>query len=751
MPDIEWNPDNLDLTTCDREPIHIPGSVQPHGVLFVLGEPDYRIVQVSDNTNDVVGTPPEKLLDTPLAALVGAQTVARIRRANPLAELNPLSVMIGGRAFNAVVHCTPNERLVVEIEPAASDGMSAVSLYHAIQRATRRLQNAPTIPDLCQVAAEEIRRVNGFDRVMIYQFDENWNGSVVAEDKIDALTPYKGLHYPASDIPKQARALYKQNPLRLIRTVTYDPAQMLSIEDDPAPLDMSFAQLRSVSPIHLEYMSNMGVSASMSISLLKDGDLWGLVACHHTAPRFVSYDVRAACELLGQLFAVQLAEKEHALLQAKQAHANQVLNQLVELMSQGEGEAFVSGLIDEQPTILDLVEAGGAAVYNEGQCHTIGQTPSTDDIRAIVDWLWQNESHKVFYTNALPRREPAFEQVKATASGLLAICISRVQGDYVLWFLPEQVETVHWGGDPTKRARFDETTGETRVSPRQSFEAWQEVVALKSRRWQAWEIDVVTRLRTTIIDTVLRLAGELRLRASILARLNEELARSNDELDSFAYIASHDLKEPLRGIHNYAKFLLEDYGDTLPPDGTDKLKTLARLSQRMQDLLDSLLHFSRVGRLDLDVQPTDLNDVVRGVLDLLQPRLDEFGVDVRLKPLPTLVCDRARVGEVFNNLITNAMKYNDKGEKWIEIGEADGALYVRDNGIGIPPAKYDTVFQIFKRLHGRDDYSGGSGVGLTIVKKIVERHNGRIWIESAESAGTTFYFTLADPRETSTR
>lgn len=745
MADIQWNPDNLDLTTCDREPIHIPGSVQPHGVLFVLHEPDYRIVQVSDNTGAVIGTPPDTLLDKPLAVLVGEETVGRIRWAKPLGELNPLSIMIGGQPFNAVLHCTPGKRLVFEIEPAPPDGMSAVSLYHAIQRATRRLQSAESIPALCQIAAEEIRRVNGFDRVMIYQFDENWNGSVVAEDKIDALEPFLGLRYPASDIPKQARALYKQTPLRLIRTVTYEPAQMLSIEDNPAPLDMSFAQLRSVSPIHLEYMRNMGVSASMSISLLKDGDLWGLVACHHTAPRFVSYDVRAACELLGQLFAVQLAEKEKALLQAKQARANDVLNQLVEFMSRGEGESFVSGLMDEQPNILDLVDASGAAVYNEGRCYTIGQTPEPDDIRAIVAWLWRNESRNLFHTHALALREPAFERLKATASGVLAICISRVQGDYVLWFLPEQIETVHWGGDPNKRAHVDETSGETRVSPRQSFEAWQEVVALRSRRWQAWEIDVVTRLRTTILDTVLRLAGELRLRASILARLNDELARSNDELDSFAYIASHDLKEPLRGIHTYARFLLEDYGDTLPPDGTDKLKTLVRLSQRMEGLLDSLLHFSRVGRLDLTIAPTDLHKIACDVVDLLKPRLEEMGVSVRVNPLPTLVCDSVRVGEVFNNLITNAMKYNDKDEKWIEIGEADGAIYVRDNGIGIPPDKHDDVFQIFKRLHGRDQYSGGSGVGLTIVKKIVERHNGRIWIESTLGEGTTFYFTLDAP------
>ena len=238
-------------------------------------------------------------------------------------------------------------------------------------------------------------------------------------------------------------------------------------------------------------------------------------------------------------------------------------------------------------------------------------------------------------------------------------------------------------------------------------------------------------------------------RTTELAQANTELARSNQELDDFAYITSHDLKEPLRGIANYSNFVIEDSGDKLDDDGRTKLQTIRRLCEHMENLLSSLLHFSRVGRTELAVKDTDLNAVLTEILESLQVRLQELGVEVRIpQPLPTLCCDRVRVGEVFRNLITNAMKYNDKPQKWIEIGsrresgQSCVSVFVQDNGIGIPVQHRETIFRIFKRLHARDKFGGGTGAGLTIVKKIVERHGGRIWVESNVGEGTTFNFTL---------
>jgi light-regulated signal transduction histidine kinase (bacteriophytochrome) len=327
----------------------------------------------------------------------------------------------------------------------------------------------------------------------------------------------------------------------------------------------------------------------------------------------------------------------------------------------------------------------------------------------------------------------------------------------VLWFRPEVIQTVNWGGDPNKP--YQTGSMGDRLTPRASFDLWQETVRGKSLPWKPVELEAALRLRNAVAEVIVRRAEEL-------ARLNVELARSNVELDSFAYVASHDLKEPLRGINNYIRFFREDHGDLLPEEARAKLDTLTRLTRRMDSLLDSLLHYSRVGRQDMTLEKADLNQVLNESVEALQSRLNETGTEVRIpRPLPGPVsCDPVQVGEVFTNLISNAAKYSDRpaGERWVEVGWIDpereensavppdvkvAVYYVRDNGIGIAEKHRDVVFRIFKRLHGRGEYSGGTGAGLTIAQKIVERHGGRIWLESAVGEGTTFYFTLAAKAE----
>ena len=301
----------------------------------------------------------------------------------------------------------------------------------------------------------------------------------------------------------------------------------------------------------------------------------------------------------------------------------------------------------------------------------------------------------------------------------------------------------------------DDVTNESEMPRADGSTVWMREV-IHAVRDEAGDI---LRFEASIEDIT-----ERKLAEAALARKREELERSNKELDEFAYVASHDLKEPLRGIHNYASFLLEDYGDKLDEEGIEMLETLPRLTKRLESLINSLLQFSRVGRVDLAVKETDLNTVVTDVLDTVHISLEEQNVDVRIpKPLPTLACDQARIGEVFRNLVTNALKYNDKDEKWIEIGwgESDAgrepqssspahvthhtaAFYVRDNGIGIPEKNINSVFGIFNRLHEQDEYGGGTGIGLTIVKKIIEKHGGEIWAESVYGDGTTFHFTLPE-------
>ena len=233
-----------------------------------------------------------------------------------------------------------------------------------------------------------------------------------------------------------------------------------------------------------------------------------------------------------------------------------------------------------------------------------------------------------------------------------------------------------------------------------------------------------------------------------LKQREAELLRSNRELDEFAYIASHDLKEPLRGIHNYASFLREDYGDRLDEEGRNYLDRIQRLVERQSALVERLLAYSRIGSAALHLELVDIESIVNSVAQDLEVFLAERQVELRRSgSLPKTICDPGLIGEIFQNLITNGAKYNDKPVKWVEVGceTRDGQIvfHVRDNGIGIPPQHHDNVFKIFKRLHEQGKYGGGTGAGLTIVKKIVERHGGRIWLESAVGEGTTFYFTLS--------
>ncbi|MCG6134249.1 MAG: ATP-binding protein [Nostoc sp. LLA-1] len=740
-------PFQVDLSNCNREQIHIPGSIQPHGVLLALKEADLTILQISNNTGKLFGLNPEDLLNKNLSCLLEADQIKLLKDSlsqDDLPIVNPIEFTINHN--HKLVHCDgilhrSAETLILELEPRYSEKSNTFfKFYHLVKMVMSKLQSASNLAEISQILVKEVQKITGFDRVMLYRFDENWDGKVIAEEKPEYLTAYLGLHYPASDIPTQARKLYSQNWLRLIPNAHYQPAEIIPTNNPltDQPVDLSRSVLRSVSPLHVEYMHNMGVTASMSISIMKDKKLWGLIACHHQTPKYIPYEIRNACEFLGHMTSLEMAAKEdsedvEAKIQVKSDHSK-----LVEYMSLENN--FVDGLINNQPNILNLVNAQGAAICFNGNYFTIGITPEQQDIQDLVEWINQNLHEEIFCTDSLSQIYPEAEKLRDVASGLMAFSISKSQKNYVLWFRPEVVRTIDWGGNPNKPVEV-KSNGSVRLSPRKSFALWKETVLLKSLPWKPYELNAALELRSAIIGIVLRKADEL-------AQLNIELERSNHELDAFAYIASHDLKEPLRGIHNYSNFLIEDYGDTLNAEGKTKLQTLIRLTQRMEDLIDSLLHFSRLGRVDLSMQQTDLNHLVNRSLDLLSARIEQMQVEIQIpRSLPTVYCDRVQVGEVFNNLIANSIKYNDKAKKIIEIGYIDESLapitfYVRDNGIGIKEKHFDSIFRIFKRLHGPNKYGGGTGAGLTIAKKIVERHGGKIWVESTYGEGSTFYFTL---------
>ena len=513
---------------------------------------------------------------------------------------------------------------------------------------------------------------------------------------------------------------------------------------------MSYCTLRSVSPIHIEYLQNMGVAASMSVSLIQNQRLWGLIACHHYAPKFIPYDTRVICEFLGQLMSTELVNKEANQHLDYKLHLKMLQGQFVERLT--KATEFIEELNHDHAALLELTGAQGATLCDGDRLILIGKTPEETAVRALLTWLQDrfeqgNFERDLLVTDALSSIYADGLADQAIASGLIAIAISKIQHRYVIWFRPEQEQTVTWAGDRDKARQVAED-GSIRLLPRQSFAAWKEIVRGKSSPWLPCEVESAIELRQAIVDIVLRQAHEL-------AMINLDLERSNSELDSFAYIASHDLKEPLRGIHNYATFLLEDYGEILKGDGTDKLHTLVKLTKRMEALIEALLKFSRLGRQELQMEPLDLNQVLQNVRELfaMNPQWQNCKIEIP-RSLPIVWGDRLLIEEVFINLIANAFKYNESSEKIAEIGwladqssEPLVTLYVRDNGIGIREKHLQSVFQIFKRLNAPSKYGGGTGAGLTIVRKIVERHKGSIQLQSIYGEETTILFALpaSDP------
>ena len=737
--------DQRTAKTYLQDPIHIPRSIQPHGTLIIVNPETFKVLQVSDNTETFLGYAPQDLLNQPLETVIGATYQQEIMGCleQDFSAINPIRIRLNNIEMNLIVHKN-QEVIFLEFEPINSTYKNNfMTFYNMTKKVVDQIQLSKSLQDLSEIIVENIRKLTGFDRVMVYRFDADGSGHVIAEDKLDSLDSFYGLRYPAIDIPEPARRLFELNYTRLIPTLDH---QRIPLPDHPItgePFDLSYCNLRSVSPCHVEYLKNMGVQASLSISLMQESKLWGLIACHHYQPKYLPYEVRVACEFLGKVMSLNLIAKADQEDLNYKVNLRHRLSRLFDKLSQNED--VTDGL---EHCLLDLqtiVDAEGVALCLNGIILLLGTTPSICEITDLMDELRnQQDAELLFHCDRLGELYPPAQAFQKKASGVLMLSLSRVENSYILWFRPEVSQTVCWAGNPQEDITVAED-GTLKLSPRKSFELWKQTVTGRSLPWLSCEIQQVMEFRNLLVDVLFKKSNEL-------LELNSELKRSNDELDSFAYIASHDLKEPLRGIYNYSYILLEDYEKSLDEDGNRRLQTLMSLAKRMEKLIDALLHYSRIGRQDLSCQNINLEKLI---LTIIRPILEasyQETIDIKIEnSLPQCSGDKTLIEEVFLNLISNGIKYNSNTEKLILVGSLNNPknpeipiYYVRDNGIGISTEHQKLIFRIFKRLHSPKQYGGGTGAGLTIVKKIIERHGGRIWVDSNLGEGTTFYFTLAD-------
>lgn len=742
----------IDLTSCDREPIHTPGQIQSHGVLLVIDPASSEILQVSENVTAHLGREPSALLGKSYRAILDIDGGRAVDAAATNQELvdNPAliaSCKVAERGpFDLIAHLHHGD-LLLELEPSTLPAEGFMG-YHAVtRRIIMRLQAAEGTHAFCQTLAEEIRVLSGYDRVMIYRFLEDWSGEVFAESMAPdrGLAPYLSLRYPASDIPVQARALFLTNGVRMLPDAKYRQAK-LEPELHPrtgAPVDMSRTFLRGASQMYTEYLTNMGVRASLTLAISVSGKLWGLVACHHYEVRAIPYAARSACEMLAHVASLQIADKQRmddADLERRSAEA---LQQIVERL--GRYDEIEAALTDSPVDAQSLFACGGAAIVGPGTAVRLGATPSDADLRKLTAWLDRTQTETVHATHKLAADMNATWEAGAVASGVLSLRLGR--GRYVLWFRPEVIETVRWAGDPNKPVEYG-SFGD-RLSPRKSFEVWQESVRGMSHAWRPFEISAARRLGAALTDLLVR-------RTDALAALNVNLAQRNEELDAFAYVASHDLKEPLRGLTNHATFLLEEAAGRLTEEDERRIRSIVRLADRMRSLIDSLLRYARLGRVQLDLDSFPMDTCVDAALADVHGRVTESGAAIIVqRPMPVIVGDHTAISEIYTNLLSNALKYTERPAPRIEVGvrssgeegypaRAQGALafFVRDDGIGLPARYAEDVFRLFRRLHAPGRYGGGSGAGLTIVRKIVDRHGGDVWLDSIPGQGTTAWFTV---------
>ena len=736
------NINKVDLTNCDKEPIHIPGKIQSHGFMIAVNIDTLIITYISDNINDFLNVESKRLLQQSLSEFENQINLPGKNGNDQLLQLlklgiakqsfdtiNPYPVEINGNNYYLIISIS-GPVYILEFEPITL----AYDIQNLIGKSVSNILAGKNIGSLLQNTAEEIKDIIHYDRVMVYKFLEDGHGEVIAEVKNGDLESFYGLHYPASDIPKQARELYKLNYTRIIADVNSMDSSISTLEEN-VPLDLTHSVLRAVSPIHIQYLKNMGVQSSFSLSLIYQGELWGLVACHNYSPKFIDYKAREAAKLIGKIVssALEYREEEEELVQHK-TYAD-ALN-LLSLNLTKDGD-LISALTKQEYTLKDIIGATGVAISFEHEIATVGITPDKQQLKELFAWLKVTMNDSIYYTHTLPEVFHSAKLYKETGTGIIACMLSKDLDEMIGWFKPEQISTISWAGDPNKSV-LPTQDGLLSLSPRNSFDIWSEIVNNTAVKWTRAEINNVIKIREKITNAIHKKAGEIRL-------LNERLKKAYEELDTFSYTISHDLRTPLTSIKSYTELVIVS-NKSLDEQGKKLLGRVVAGADKMNFLINEILKLARVGRTEIELENLDMNKLVKEVTAEVITAHQAENTKVSFGQLPDISGSNALIIQVFANLIGNAVKYSSGVEQpqiSIEGNETeDEIIYsIKDNGVGIQVGHHEKVYELFKRMDNVKEFAG-TGVGLAIVKRIVEKHNARIWFDSELKVGTIFYIAF---------
>lgn len=833
------------LEDCEVEPIHIPGFIQPFGIVLAT-DANYTIQYVSSNVEDVINIPAYRLLGVSIQSVLGIAFEPIRRELDESVADDPIitEFVINGQQY----HLTCNRQgdmILFDWDPVIDDyrPLKAQDFFIQVQRHVSQLQSATDIRTLCQLAADAIQALIGFDRVMVYRFDDvEGHGEVIAEANTGRLESYLGLHYPATDIPKQARDLFYLNGVRMIPNVDDTPVQLLAVSADLPPLDLSRSMMRGVSPGHIIYLQNMGVTASMSISITYGGNLWGLFACHHADPRYISRDVREMCSFLGMVFSAQIS----AIVKKEAAERDrQMLTRLNAITRQlREGDGLINTIRQLLPLLMDLIDAGGIALVDRAQIDHVGQTPTDDQIMQLVRWHQSMDHGPLFYTHTLGAINPAAQDYADVASGVMIMNLSSQRNSTLIWFRPGIERTITWG------RQIPQDPNEPQLTPGNSFQQWRQLVRGRADRWDDNIIKIMSEFLSTIVDLQLkqltlthyaqfeqilsslpaiifihwddeilyvnpftanftgqpvsywvnrpisallpgielsakgRTQQEVQLTAgngqqhwmyaqsmpiyfppdqtqapATLTQIFDITARKQAEetmfaleleqqrvriLTEFLQDVSHDLRTPLAVLQSSMYFIKR----TAPESQQKRTQEMENQISYMTNMLDSMFTMVSLDRVDeLSKEAVDLNALINILVERTQPTLliKHITLVTDLNPeLPAIPGHVFELERCLVNLVENAIKFSPDGSQITLVTRFDDThayIDISDEGIGIPADKLDDVFKRFYKADSARN-KPGSGLGLSIVKKIIDLHGGEITVSSTVGTGTTFHVRL---------
>ncbi len=782
----------IDASECAREAVHIPGTIQPHGVMLVLSIDHLEVSCISENATLLMGLDPQKVVGSPLSSFAkvrsGAGASVNLREDHP-EEHNPIRLeLTSGRTFDAIVH-RHDGRILVESEPEdREDAVASSNMYRLLQRALGRLRAAPDLHGVCEKAASEMQGMTGFDRILIYRFHPDWSGEVVGEGCASGPRRYFGLRFPASDIPTQARALYTSCLVRMTATSTYVPAKLVGRQDG-RPIDLTHAILRSVSPVHLEYMRNMGVTASLGFSIIRNGRLWGLITCNHeSGPKVVPYETRSACALLGEFVSTRVDQCEELAESEQLASAHVVQTGL--LQSIARERDVPAGLTRHLPSLLDVTHSTGAVLSYGGEIHAVGAVPPLDAVKTLVTWL-EEHPPETRVLDSLPEHYPPAAAWKDVGCGLIASPVSFArsavvnQRCWLLWFRPEVAQTVSWGGNPDKPLGAGP---EGRLHPRLSFQLWKQEVYLRSAPFSAAEVTAAQALAAVLPNVIVDIEASRRIKegARQLEATNRELhaqirqtqkvemeLRQAQKLEAVGRLAAgvaHEINTPLQFVGDSIAFLTEASGALLsssravPPglspeeaeDWQYFQREMPNAIGRAKEGVDRVAAIVRAMKAfahpdGAEKVLADLDEAIVATVEIARGALSHVAdVSLDLGALPKLLCYVGELNQVFLNLIINASQAIEdtlsatrtRGRISIRSWATPGDIFVSvsDDGCGIPSAIRESVFLPFFTTK---EVGRGTGQGLAIAHSIVvEKHGGGLSFESEVGRGTIFTIRL---------